>query len=192
MKQLAVQRVVAIDDYLRGEEAARMRSEYVAGGIFAMADGNERHNRISLNVAMRLRSQVRGTRCGVCIADMKLRIDGVRSVYYPDVMLGCDAVDSHPLYKTAPCVVVEVLSPSTATIDRREKRLAYLGLPSLQAYVLVEAERRRVEYFRREGADFVAGRLDEDSPLLLPCGERVVALSLGDVYEDVDGLDRPG
>ena len=43
----------------------------------------------------------------------------------------------------SPCLIVEVLSESTARIDRREKLLAYQSLPSLQAYLLVEQEARR-------------------------------------------------
>jgi Uma2 family endonuclease len=42
------------------------------------------------------------------------------------------------------------LSAGTETIDRREKRLAYQVLPSLQEYLLVAQERPQGEVFRRE------------------------------------------
>jgi hypothetical protein len=45
-----------------------------------------------------------------------------------------------------------VLSRSTASIDRREKRAAYTSLPSLQEYVLVYQDRMRVDLFQRNGA----------------------------------------
>jgi len=191
MGQTAVQPSYSLDDYLRAEDAAALRHEYVAGGVFAMAGGSERHNQISGNVYMRLRAETRGSACRAFIADMKLRIDSASSVYYPDVMLVCDADDAHPQFKTAPCVIVEVLSPSTAATDRREKRKAYFGLPSLQAYVLADSEARSVEYFLRGPTGFDPGRLDETSQLLLPCGERRIGLTLDDVYEDVDGLSSP-
>lgn len=78
---------------------------------------------------------------------MKLRIAERDCFYYPDVMLACAAADDHPLYKSAPCVVVEVLSAATADIDRREKWLAYRGLAFLRAYVMVDSDRRHCEYF---------------------------------------------
>jgi Uma2 family endonuclease len=41
------------------------------------------------------------------------------------------------------------LSESTERLDRREKRLAYPTMASLQEYVLVAQDARRVEAYRR-------------------------------------------
>ncbi len=46
-------------------------------------------------------------------------------------------------------MIVEVLSPSTEKIDRREKWLAYRQLDSLQESMLVDQERQWGEVFRR-------------------------------------------
>jgi len=43
--------------------------------------------------------------------------------YYPDVMVGCDARDTHRLYLQYPKLLVEVSSESTERLDRHEKRL---------------------------------------------------------------------
>ncbi|MEE8554760.1 MAG: Uma2 family endonuclease, partial [bacterium] len=53
-----------------------------------------------------------------------------------------------------PCLIVEVLSPTTEATDRREKLLAYQTLPSLREYVLVDQREPHVEVFRREGRDW--------------------------------------
>ena len=45
--------------------------------------------------------------------------------------------------------VIEVLSPSTERIDRSEKFNAYIQIPTLQEYFLVEQSMMRVELFRR-------------------------------------------
>ena len=45
--------------------------------------------------------------------------------------------------------MVEVLSPSTETIDRREKHTHYRQAPTLEEYVLVAEDRREVTIFRR-------------------------------------------
>ena len=51
----------------------------------------------------------------------------------------------HRLYEENPALIIEVLSPSTADTDRREKALAYTASASLVAYVLVDPDRRRFE-----------------------------------------------
>ena len=50
-----------------------------------------------------------------------------------------------------PTLIIEVLSPSTEAIDRREKLAAYRRIPSVQEYVLVAQDERSVEIYRREG-----------------------------------------
>lgn len=47
-------------------------------------------------------------------------------------------------------MIVEVLSDTTERIDRREKLLAYSGIPSLQEYLLVRQDRLEVEIHRRQ------------------------------------------
>jgi Uma2 family endonuclease len=152
-----------------------------------MAGASERHNRIVGNAFFHFRTATRGKTCGVFMADMKLRLMTQNIFYYPDVMLVCDRDDDHPLYKTAPCVLVEVLSPSTATTDKREKWHAYRSLPSLKAYLLVDAEIRRAEYYLREEAcEWKHASLEENDVLNLVCGDIRLALTLDDLYEDVD------
>ena len=46
---------------------------------------------------------------------------------------------------TNPSVVVEVLSRSTATRDRRERFVLFQQLDSLEEYVLVSQDERRIE-----------------------------------------------
>lgn len=173
-------------EYLNMEADSSVKHEYIAGEVYAMSGASERHNRIAGNVFYLFRSTARGGRCGVYISDMKLRIQAQNSFYYPDVMLTCQADDDHPLYKTAPCIVVEVLSPSTAAIDRREKWLAYRGITSLTAYLLIDAEQRRVEFFQRDEAGaWRQGVLEGDEILNLQCGALNIPVSLDDLYEDV-------
>jgi Uma2 family endonuclease len=47
--------------------------------------------------------------------------------------------------------LIEVLSASTAGVDRREKFFAYRKLASLKEYLLVEQDRIEAELFRRHG-----------------------------------------
>lgn len=66
------------------------------------------------------------------------------NAYYPDVMVVCGSAPD-PLYETDPVLVVEVLSPSTSSIDRREKAVPYAAAPTLRLLLLVDPNERRTE-----------------------------------------------
>ena len=172
-------------DYLDFESRAKDKHEYVAGQIFAMAGASERHNRITLNIAFHLRLATRSHSCRAFMADMKLRIADYRSYYYPDAMLVCDENDQHPLYKTAPCLIAEVLSPSTATTDQREKWLAYRTIPSLRYYLIVDAERLYARLLTRVADDrWTEQILDREDVVEIACDGLRIPLGLDDFYED--------
>jgi Uma2 family endonuclease len=53
------------------------------------------------------------------------------------------------LYEVAPCLVLDVLSPSTADLDRREKLGAYLSLASVVTYLIVDPMARSIQAHSR-------------------------------------------
>ena len=119
-----------------------MRRQAPAGATIA--------NRIATNIVGLLWTAVGDRPCQVFQSDMKLCV-AEDVIYYPDVMIVCDPDDRDELVAARPCLVVEVLSPSTALIDLREKALAYRRLPSLEAYIVAyQDEWRVVRYWRDE------------------------------------------
>lgn len=171
-------------EYLQGELTSEVRHEYIDGEVFAMAGAGEAHNLIALNVAAKLRNFVRGGPCRVFISDMKLHVRTWKAYYYPDIMVTCDPADSQTHFKERPTLVVEVLSSSTESTDRREKMLAYRTLTSLREYMLVAADKRQVELYRRDEQDeWQLAVVSPDQPLLLE--SIAVGLTLDDIYEDV-------
>lgn len=177
---------ISAEEYLQGEPASDIRHEYVAGQVFAMAGAGENHNRIAGNVFFHLRAAARGKPCGVFISDMKVRVKQQDAYYYPDVLVACDPLDTEALYKESPCLIAEVLSPATETIDRREKLHAYRTLPSLRYYLLVAQEQRRIEcYFRDDGERWLFLVLENTGRLEIACDGYTAALTLEDIYEDV-------
>lgn len=176
---------LSVEEYLELEESATVRHEYVAGEIFAMVGARGRHVRISLNIASRLLGAARGGECRVYASDMKLKASE-DAVYYPDVMVVCESpVEENPLFETAPCLVVEVTSTSTETVDRREKLAAYRKLPSLQAYLIVAPDRAWIErHFRDEGGVWRRADLLDTGTFPVPCPAGL-ELSVGEIYEDI-------
>jgi len=171
--------------YLASEAVAAQRHEYVDGIAYAMAGADEQHNRIAGNVFVVLRSAARGTPCGVYISDMKLRVNGGRVYYYPDVMLSGEPATPDSLFKEAPCLVAEVLSSSTRAVDTRGKLLTYRGIASLRYYVLVDSERLSVSYYvRSKQGEWLSATLDAGERIDVECGPVTVSLGLSEIYED--------
>lgn len=175
---------LSADDYLEGELKSDIRHEFVNGEVYAMAGAGEVHNLIAGNVFSRLRAATRGGPCRVFIFDMKVRVAAWNAFYYPDILLTCDPSDTQSYFKERPCLIVEVLSPSTEGIDRREKMLAYRTLPSLREYVLISCDERLIEVYRRgEDEAWSVETLGEGDLLRLECAG--VSMTLDEVYEDV-------
>lgn len=185
MNQPAQTLSISVDQYLQGEPASDIRHEYIAGQVFAMAGANEAHNRIGLNIAFHLRAATRGTPCAVFINDMKVRVARHDAFYYPDVLLSCNPADRESLFKVSPCLIAEVLSPSTEVIDRREKLVAYRTLDSLRYYLLVAQDRRRVELYQRTADGAWHHEIIEDGTLAFDCADLHLRFTVADIYEDV-------
>jgi len=175
---------LSIEDYLEGEKASPVRHEYIAGQVYAMAGASRAHNTISLNLASRLRSHVRGGPCRVYMADVKVRIETTDLFYYPDVVVRCDSGDNQDFFLTRPCLIVEVTSPSTEAIDRREKLLAYQKLDSLREYVLIAQDEVKAHVYRRDdqGKWWVQTLTETDELQMESVG---LSIPLLELYEDI-------
>jgi len=180
-------KLFSVEEYLRDEEMRGSRHEYLGGTIHAMAGGNRRHNEIISSIFALLRPQLKGGACKAYMETVKLHIKTSLSefFYYPDVMVGCDPADSNDYFLEKPSILFEVLSPSTESIDRREKLLAYQTIPSLGHYVIVAQEERRVEWLQREGNSWKVSVLTRPEDRLEFPAEGA-ALSLGEIYEGIE------
>lgn len=175
---------LTVDEYLESEKASRVRHEYLGGQVYSMAGASEDHNRIALNIASRLLAHTRGGPCRVFMSDMKLRIEAASAFYYPDVFVTCDAEDTEDYFKTRPCLIIEVTSPTTAVIDRREKLLAYKRIDSLREYVLISQEEISVEFYRLDrGGHWWVETLGAEDALKLESVDLEIAVN--EIYEDV-------
>jgi len=181
----------SVEHYLANELTADVRHEYIGGEVYAMAGGTRRHNRITMNAGSRMLQAARGGDCEVYRSDMKVRVQnqaGDRPIfYYPDVVVACEPEsDTDELYLRRPCLVVEVLSPSTESTDRREKWFAYSGIPSLRYYLMIHSERCEVVYYARSRAgEWETANLEDGEGLQIDCPGLQVNLTLDQLYEGV-------
>jgi Uma2 family endonuclease len=177
------EQILSVEEYLIAERRSEVRHEYLGGTVYEMAESSEEHNVVVGNLGMLLHSHLRGRRCRNFMLDMKvrLRLFGDEVLYYPDLMVACDPRDTDRYFKRYPSVLIEVLSPDTERTDRREKRFSYLGIETLETYILVAQDRMEVTVFRKS-ADWQPEILRAPTDLLrLPHLEFQVALSA--IYE---------
>ncbi|MGB3634294.1 MAG: Uma2 family endonuclease [Rubrobacteraceae bacterium] len=182
----APQEPLTVEDYLELERESEVCHEYVAGEIHAHAGGTRGHNKISANILAALWNAAREGDCQVYGSDMMLRT-AADVFYYPDVMVVCPSEDEpdndEALFEDSPCLVVEVTSPSTENIDRREKLLAYRNITSLKAYLIVDQRELRVERHWRDesGRWWRAEPVGTEGIVPVPCPE--TELTLPQIYE---------
>ena len=143
-----------------------------------------RHNRIAGNIFIRLSGAARTGECDAFMSAMRVEVAGDR-YYYPDVTIFCTPLADSDVVARDPCVVVEVTSPGTARIDRGEKLDAYRSILALQAYLIVDHRRRRVERHSRDAArEWGRDEIVSEGLVPVPCLD--VELALDDIYERID------
>lgn len=132
------------DEFLEWEQKQQIKYEYLGGQVYAMAGGTVNHGQIAINFATILRNHLRGSGCRVLSSDFKVEVLQSNEFIDPDVSVTCDDRDQTAIkFITYPCLIVEVLSPSTEGYDRGGKFNLYRKSDSLQDYVLVNTDKFR-------------------------------------------------
>lgn len=178
---------ISVEDYLAGELRSPVKHEYVAGIVYAMAGARNAHNIIKGNVFAAFHSRLKGRPCRPFDSDTKIRIRLPTHVrfYYPDVSVVCRPNPQSDSFQDEPVVIVEVLSRKTRRIDEGEKRDAYLTIPSLAAYLLVEQESPGIVAYRRTDEGFACEpHVGLDS--VIPLAEIGTQLLLSEAFDGVE------
>ena len=176
-----------IEEYVRIEEYANLKHEYLDGQVWAMAGGTPEHARIAAAISGALTSQLRGRRCAVYSSDARVRDVATGLDTYPDLTVVCGHEErdvGDRLALTNPTVLVEVTSDSSEAYDRGEKLEHYKQIPSLRELVVVSHREQCLEVYRR-GDDGIWA-----APERAHAGERATLKAIGcsldvdDVYRD--------
>jgi Uma2 family endonuclease len=100
-------------------------------------------------------------------------------------MVVCDPNAADETFQDKPVVIAEVVSDATRRIDEGEKREAYLMVPTLSVYLVIETDRPRVVAHRR-GEHGFAAEVYEGTEAMIPLEAVDAELPLADLYERVD------
>lgn len=177
---------MSIQDYLDGELSSEIKHEYLGGVIHAMAGATNNHNLVASNCTGLLYSALRGKPCRSYNSDTKvlIKLPTHTRFYYPDAMVVCNSNPGTDSYQESPELVIEVLSKRTRRIDLGEKKDAYLAIPSLRVYLLVEQEMAAVTIYRR-GEQGFQQEIVEGLESVVELPEFETELSLAEIYEGV-------
>ena len=126
------QEVFTYADYLQWEDG---RWELIDGIAYDMSPAPSRiHQRVTGDLFARIHALLQDSPCEVYVAPFDVRLpdseniidEDIRTVVQPDIVVVCDEkkLDDRGCLG-APDLVVEVLSPSTALLDLKEKRALY-------------------------------------------------------------------
>jgi len=184
MSNVSRSKVITENDYLAAELVSDIRHEFVNGEIYAMSGAKATHNRISGNIAREVGNMLRNSHCDTFAADMKVKAGS--NYFYPDVLVDCSELDGEAVFTQSPVIIFEVLSRSSRKLDETIKKIAYLNIPTLQEYVLVEQDFVDVEVFRksddwRSSHYFLGDQIEFDS--------QAIKLDVEEIYTRVKNQD---
>jgi len=142
-----------------------VRYELIDGVAYAMTGPSRVHQEVLLEMAIQIRSALDGLPCRPYIAPFDILLprgnedaSRVDTVVQPDLVVVCDRSKLNDRYCLgAPDWVVEILSPSTASLDHIQKRALY-ERAGVREYWLVHPVDRMVTIYRLEDGRY--GRPD--------------------------------
>ncbi len=141
-------RLWTLDEFLAFDDGTDTRYELFDGQIVAMAPTSDIHGTLVARLALRIGSGLRPP-CEVVIEAGIVPPERANNWYEADLAVTCAGLTGQP-FIAEPILIVEVLSPSTATTDRDRKLPDYRTIPSLQDILVVSSSEPRIEHFCHE------------------------------------------
>ena len=140
-------------EYLAAERASEEKHEYYDGQMLAMSGASLRHNRIQFNLLINIGNYLKGKNCGILPGDMRVSTPSHDAYMYPDALIVCGEPQlEDDKFDTLlnPSVILEILSPSTRSIDKGRKLFFYQQILSLQEFIMVDSLKKSVQIARKQ------------------------------------------
>ena len=158
------------------------RYELIDGYPYMMTGGSPDHSIIGANLVGIFSQQLRKRPCIVYNSEVYIELGGEANCLCPDASISCDRRDRHAIKVIHyPCVVAEVLSPSTKARDRGIKADLYQNMPSVQEILFIDTKVIRIQLYRREADYWIMRNFTHDDTIELT--STGVQFSVAEVYE---------
>jgi Uma2 family endonuclease len=158
---------LTVDEFLASANMREGRWELEEGVLVSMSPERLGHSRTIHAAVNALSASIRraGTACEAVPDSVGVRISA-RTSYQPDVLVYCGPRRSaDTLEVNDPVIVVEVLSPSSASRDQSVKLAGYFSLPSVMQYLVLVPEAEMVVYHKRAQGDVIETRILREGAL---------------------------
>ncbi len=146
---------MTVEEYLTFERVSEPRHEYVNGAAVEMVGASRQHGLIKISLVTWLNLHIMEAELAAEIhaEALKVRIPSTGHYRYPDIaiingepeLLDEEAADT----LLNPTTLMEILSPSTASSDRREKFEEYKSIATFNEYMLIAQDQMHIERFTR-------------------------------------------
>ena len=176
------------ETFQRWAERQERRYEWVRGEIVMMTEVSRGHALIVSRLVIALSKVLDPDRYAIATSDFGVNTGESRR--FPDVLVEPVSPDLRGRTSEAPVFIAEVLSPSSVSIDTREKPAEYATLASLRTYAVFSQDEPKVWIWER-GEDGFPGEpgLIEGRDARLDIPALGASLSLAEIYR---GIGAPG
>lgn len=139
------------EEFLQFQERSSIQYEYINGIIRQIIGPSVAHCMVTQNLVGAIRTRLQGRQCKAFSSGIQLdlALEDDQVIYRPDLFVVCESEGWCKDYAGTPKLVVEVISPSTHYIDKREKLVNYRRVPSLDEYVVVAQKCVELTIYRR-------------------------------------------
>ena len=156
--------------------------ELAGNRVVVMTGGSRGHAILVRRLAAALEKRLEGNRWTVLTSDFGVDV-GPSTVRYPDVVVDVAGGRFKDLTATAPVLIAEVISPSSAKDDLGATADEYLRLPSLLGYLVLaqEAAKTRV-WVRGAGGFSPEPKVVEGQTAVIEIASLGIDLALAEIY----------
>jgi Uma2 family endonuclease len=166
------------------------RYELVDGEVVMMAGAGRRHDRIVVNLTSLVHTQLKGGPCQTFTGDTYV-VTSPSTRRMPDLGVDCGRPDDDSLTADEPCLIVEVLSPSTGSFDVTVKLAEYQSLPSVDYILFVDTESPNVHLYSRDEDRLWTDVVLKGKDTSVEFERLNVSLALGDIYSGLEFRPKP-
>ena len=169
MTSMPATRDVTWDEYVDLLKSSDIKYELIGGVMYAMASASRAHNRVSAKLMLTIGPAAFGHQCEAVNSDQLVRV-GDTFGWLPDFGVYCNDDDGDGFFRTDPCLLAEVLSPSSHERDNVTKLGFYKAIPSLLTYMVLDpAERSLVVHSRGTDNRWATTTYGPGDMIRLPC-----------------------
>ena len=176
---------MTLAEFLEWDDGTDRRYQLIDGVPVMMAPPLEAHGELVASLTAAIRNRLKQP-CRV-INEAGITLPDAADLFYvADLAVTCAPREPGRRHIVDPVVAIEVLFPSTETVDRLRKTMDYRRIPSLEAIVVVRPDQRHIEVQRRTPSGWTVEDLIGQADLILSVCTSPIPLDAvyGDLLEE--------